>query len=593
LEQVFDTGIPYHGLEIPATAYFQGNEQTTKLFNLSYTPCRDDNGVINGVITTANDVTEQVVLRKKDHNYELNQQAFNLFMQAPVGICILKGTDHIIELANAPMLNIWGKDKSIIGKPLMAALPEIDGQGFEDLLDSVKQNGQPIHANEHLASLIRNGKKEQVYLNFVYQPYREDDKTVNGVIAIATEVTEQVIAHKKVEEAEETARLAIASADLGAYEINLVTDEMTSTSRFNIIWGLNQSVSLTAYTAAVHTDDKPTMLLAHKDAVKTGKLFYEARIVWQDGSVHWVRVNGTVLFDVSGTPMRLAGVTQDITEQKSFSEEMKRLVTERTMELQKANEALEKSNVDLQQFAHVTSHDLQEPLRKIQVFAGRLMGKGELFGEALLYLEKISSSSERMRGLIHDLLEYSSLSKTNSQFRLVDLDEVLQCVKSDFELLIDQKKVIIHADKLETIEAVPLQINQLFYYLLGNALKFSKKNTIPVINIKAGRVSDEKKKELQLRDNIDYYEIVFSDNGIGFDQEYAHNIFTVFQRLNNRSEYGGYGIGLAVCSKVAANHHGLIYADGVANEGATFTIILPYRQTELANNKSINKYENN
>ncbi|MEO6649116.1 MAG: PAS domain-containing protein [Chitinophagaceae bacterium] len=584
MQDVFDTGIPYHGIEVPAIAHFRGTDKpTTRFFNLSYAPYRDETGTIQGILAYAYDVSEQVALRKRDQHNQLNQQAYDLFMQAPVGICILKEPAHNIILANAPMLEIWGKDTSIIGKPLLDALPEILEQGFLEILDGVKATGQPFYSNEHLASLYRNGKKENVFINFVYQPYYEADGTINGVLAVATEVTAQIVARKKVEYAEETARLAIESADLGAYEINLLTDEMITTPRFNSIWGLDpqvdQALPRSSFANSIYELDRPRRLKAHKDSLHTGKLFYEARIIWKDESVHWVRVNGTVLFDAKHTPVRLLGVIQDITEQRAFAKEMNRLVSERTRELQNANERLEASNKELEQFAYITSHDLQEPIRKIQVFTSLLISKDRLNEDWQVYAEKIGDAAKRMSGLIKDLLEYSRLSQNTKEFGPVKLNDVLQDVLSDFDLLITQKKATIDADELDTVEAIPLQMNQLFSNLVGNSLKFSLKNASPVISIKAGRLSDEKKKLFpQLLQDRDYYEIIVSDRGIGFNQEYADKIFTVFQRLNQQVEYDGYGIGLALCSKVVANHHGIIRAEGLVNEGAKFTIILPYLQ---------------
>jgi PAS domain S-box-containing protein len=580
LEQVFDTGIPFNGIEVPATAVYKGlQEPATRYFNLSYTAFRNMDAVITGVLAYAYDVTEQVLLRKKEATFKLNQQLYLLFMQAPVGICILTGPEYIVTLANHPVLEIWGKDASIIGKPLLKALPEIDGQEFVEILDGVKNSGKSFHASEYEASLVRDGKEEQVYLNFVYQPYYDSDGTITGVVAIATEMTEHVLARKKIEYAEETARLAIESAELGSYEINLETNEMTTNPRFNAIWGFEHPVHRSEYAASINVEDRPTRVKAHTESLKTGKLFYEARVNWNDGSEHWIRVNGKVLYDVERKPLRLLGVIQDITEQRAFAEKMTRVVAERTEELQKANAQLGNSNKELEQFAYITSHDLQEPLRKIQVFSSKLLGHEQLPAHAMIQIEKISGAAKRMGGLIKDLLEYSRLSQSTIHFREVNLGEVLQQVLSDFELMIVQKNATVKSDLLETIDANPVQINQLFFNLLGNALKFSKPDVPPVITIQAEKLSKEKKSGYpQLLQGTDYYEIIFTDNGIGFDQEYAERIFTVFQRLNQQSEYGGYGIGLALCSKVVSNHNGLLLAEAALNEGAKFTVMLPYRQ---------------
>lgn len=402
------------------------------------------------------------------------------------------------------------------------------------------------------------------------------------MLAIATEVNEEVKARKQIEYAEETARLAIESAELGLYEINLLTDEMTTSARFNKIWGIDHTVPRSTFAALIYEEDRPRRIVAHQESLITGKLFYEARILWKAQSLHWIRVNGKVLYDADRNPVRLLGVIQDITKQRAFTEELTRQVTERTKELQKANDHLETSNGELDQFAYITSHDLQEPLRKIQVFSSILLGKTGLTPDWQVHAQKISAAAKRMGGLISDLLEYSRLSQVTSSFREVNLNDVLLSVLADFELLISQKNAAILYDELETIEAVPLQMNQLFFNLLGNALKFSKTEIEPLITIKGNRLSNEEKEcHSQLQSDRDYYKITFTDNGIGFKQQYSDKIFTVFQRLNQQRNYSGYGIGLALCNKVVANHNGIITAEGAVDNGACFTVILPCLQYEV------------
>jgi two-component system, LuxR family, sensor kinase FixL len=252
---------------------------------------------------------------------------------------------------------------------------------------------------------------------------------------------------------------------------------------------------------------------------------------------------------------------------------------------QKANEAelenkrkqLEDSNQQLEQFAYVASHDLQEPLRKIRTFGDMLSRHIEPEAAVRKYVDKIIASAERMSGLINSLLGYSRLSKEGIRYERVDLNEILLSILSDYELLITQKNAEINFDTLPIIMAVPLQMNQLFYNLIGNALKFTKRNFKPIITITTTEVSTEQKNDWQLEPLKDYIAIVVRDNGIGFEQNYANKIFTIFQRLNDRSEYGGYGIGLALCKKVIDGHKGRIFAEGKLKEGATFKIILPIK----------------
>jgi PAS domain S-box-containing protein len=269
------------------------------------------------------------------------------------------------------------------------------------------------------------------------------------------------------------------------------------------------------------------------------------------------------LKDMNGTVREIMLIGHDITDYMNASQELKKM-----------NEALVKSNAELEQFAYVSSHDLQEPLRKIQTFSDLLSrGLGNDGFDARKYIEKINASAERMSVLIKDLLSYSRLSKTNDQFVDTDLQQILDNIKNDFEVVIRQKQAQVRSVPLPVIKAIPIQINQLFYNLIGNALKFSE--NAPVIDITCSRVTKEQMKNLpRLNPQHTYVTLGFKDNGIGFEQVYAEKIFTIFQRLNDRQQYSGTGIGLAICKKIAENHGGYIEAHSRAGEGATFTVYL-------------------
>jgi two-component system CheB/CheR fusion protein len=208
-----------------------------------------------------------------------------------------------------------------------------------------------------------------------------------------------------------------------------------------------------------------------------------------------------------------------------------------------------------------------------------LLDQPELKETAKKYIDKVSASAARMAGLIRDLLDYSRLTQKSLQFERTDLNEILKHVLNDYEVLINQKQASIKADNLPRLEAIPLQMNQLFFNLVGNALKFTKRNVAPFITITVKDLEEEKKATFKsLNPHKKYCEITVRDNGIGFNQEYADKIFTIFQKLNEKSMYGGYGIGLALCRKIVDNHSGIIYAEGNLKEGATFVFILPYNQ---------------
>lgn len=258
---------------------------------------------------------------------------------------------------------------------------------------------------------------------------------------------------------------------------------------------------------------------------------------------------------------------------------MEKQVRERTNELKRTNTELERSNQELEQFAYVASHDLQEPLRKIRTFADYLQKNNysQLEESGRKYLDKIMSSSERMKTIITDLLQYSQISYVKEQVKKIDLNETLNNVRSDLELMITQKKAIIHSDKLPVMEGIEVQLNQLFYNLLNNALKFSKEGVSPVISITVKAPSKEHSYNIfRFPSSSKYFQLSIADNGIGFNQEYAEKIFEIFQRLG--SEHSGTGIGLALCKKIVENHKGYIQVHSKTGEGTTFDILLPISQ---------------
>jgi PAS domain S-box-containing protein len=244
-------------------------------------------------------------------------------------------------------------------------------------------------------------------------------------------------------------------------------------------------------------------------------------------------------------------------------------------ELEQKNMELERSNDSLEQFAYVSSHDLQEPLRKIQTFSDLVLTRiQDPNFKPDAYLNKINASANRMSLLINALLNFSRLNKADELREEVDLDQVLDQVINDFELLIKQKDATITRTPLPIIKAIPIQMNQLFYNLVSNSLKFNENQ--PQIDITAHLVTADGSPELQhLHPGKRYLHLNFSDNGIGFDQSNAQQIFTIFQRLNSFQQYSGTGIGLAICKKIVDNHGGFIYATSETGKGASFDIYLP------------------
>ena len=263
--------------------------------------------------------------------------------------------------------------------------------------------------------------------------------------------------------------------------------------------------------------------------------------------------------------------------EKKKSDELQRI----QKNLEKHAAELSRSNNELEEFAYIASHDLQEPLRKVKTFGDRLIQKyGEVLGDqGRDYLKRMGNATNRMQTLINDLLAYSRVTSKAKPFVPVNLNDIVRDVLSDLEIKIKETNAQIHVDHLSTIAADPLQMRQLFQNLIGNALKFCKPEVPPVVEIRDALKSylNGNDDEESLMDN-DFRVITVVDNGIGFEEKYKEQIFRVFQRLHGRNEYAGTGIGLSICRKIVLRHGGGIEAESAPGKGSTFNITLPILQ---------------
>ena len=277
----------------------------------------------------------------------------------------------------------------------------------------------------------------------------------------------------------------------------------------------------------------------------------------KDGSLYWVNTTIAPFLNEQGKPYQYVSIRYEITRRKKAEEQLRVMVGR-----------LEHSNRELQDFASVAAHDLQEPLRKIQTFGDRLKTKfgPELSEEGNDYLGRMLSSAGRMRKLIDDLLTYSRVTSKGNPFQVVELSSLLKDVLSDLEVRIEQCGGKVEVDQLPALDADPSQMRQLFQNLIANGLKFHRPGVPPIISIKAKVYRDQ-------------CELSVTDNGIGFDEKYLDRIFTIFQRLHGRQEYEGTGVGLAVCRRIVERHGGTITAKSTLGEGANFLVKLPMKQS--------------
>ncbi|MBB1284560.1 PAS domain S-box protein [Flavisolibacter sp. BT320] len=443
--------------------------------------------------------------------------------------------------------------------------------------------------------LLRNGELLAVFFIHHRQPYSWTEDEISLVQTVAERTWDAVVrarVEKALHESEERFRTMADTVPQSIW----ITDDSGRAEFLNRHWCDYCGVPFSDTTAAdiavkhLHPDDAPNVMEAFGKAMQTGEPWeVEQRNLSKEGEYRWFLNRATPYRDpVTGKVTKWFGVGIDIHDRKlaeqalrKSEESLERKVMERTRELEKTNEELRQSNQNLEEFAYAASHDMKEPIRKIHFFADRLKGRlqSKLEEEDRRYFERLEMGARRMNSLIDDLLLYSHVSRGVRSTATVDLNQTLAFVLDDLELHIAEKGANVTVGPLPTIKGQQRQLQQLFENLLANALKYSKPDGVPEITIEASLVNG---KEVAIQRNLNgiegetrYHLIRIKDNGIGFLQEDAERIFTVFTRLHGNNEYKGTGVGLSIARKVAHNHGGYIWAESRQDEGATFNVLLP------------------
>ncbi len=706
LLDVFHTGVTHYGVEEAAHFTRENGEKETIYFNFVYQPYHEDDGNISGVMVLATDVTENVLARKKIEDSE--QRYSEMIYSSPNLIAILKGDNFIIEIANDAILEIWGKGKDVIGKPYLAVLPELVEQGIGEMLKQVYTTGVPYYANELPVTINRNGKSHFNYYSFNFQPQRSATGEIEGIAIIALEVSPQAELNLKIKDSEERFRNLADDSPMFVYLIE--PNAEATISYWNKTWlnytGQSFEEALgNSWNGIIHPDDVPGVMEVYVPAFEKRQPYFlpGIRVKRHDGVYRWHMVKsnprylsngefmgfigvavdiheqklaeqalkeserhfrlmadlmpakisnanaggdvtyfnkewlefsgysfeelkdfgyhkmlhpdeleefqqrlqhaaetGSVLEmemqfldkkgnyiwhlnlaspvkDEEGNVKMWVGVTTDIQAQKKQREILEEAVTERTGELQKANEDLLKMNKELEAFTYVSSHDLQEPLRKIQIFAGRMLEKENqnLSGNGKEMLQRMQEAAERMRTLIQNLLAFASLGTSERKFEKTDLNKIIEEVKQELNTIIEEKQAMVEVKEMCDVKVIAFQFRQLMLNLISNALKFSKPGIPPHITIESSVIKYSNPTDAKLLPGKAYCHITIIDNGIGFEKEYAEKIFEVFQKLHIKEEYAGTGIGLAIVKKIVENHNGIITATSDLGKGARFDIYIP------------------
>ncbi|MEZ0539006.1 PAS domain S-box protein [Fibrella arboris] len=531
---------------------------------------------ISGIIQ---DVTPQVLSRQKIEESE--QFARSVIEHSPVAKLVFEGGDMVIRTVNEIMLQLLGRDRSIIGQPFMVAMPELIPTPLMDRLRHVLATGETYYQPEEKIELVHYGQPYTGYYNYVYKALYNAAQERYGIMVTATEVTAQVLARQTVEESEKRFRALLESISQMAWTNTPTGDVDFYNQRWYTYTGLTfEQTRAWGWQAVVHPDDIDLTVANYQHALTTGEEFVvENRYKRADGEYRWHLNRAQPLRSESGQIVQWVGTATDIQEQKELEAELERQVRQRTQQLQDSINDLERSNANLQQFAYVASHDLQEPLRKIQAFGDLLHNQysNELGEAGRDFLGRMQISANRMSNLIRDLLTYSRISTQQDSNTPVTLDSVVQMALTDLDLIIQETHARVEVAPLPTVQGDKSQLGQLFQNLLNNAIKFRKPDTSPQISITCQRIAATSlpPSVKPTRMAASYYRIAVADDGIGFDEQYTERIFQVFQRLHGKGQYVGTGIGLAICQKVAANHGGAIAASSQSGQGATFSIYLP------------------
>ncbi|MDB5203708.1 MAG: domain S-box protein [Ferruginibacter sp.] len=539
LKDIQRTGKSYSAEAAPAVLEVKG-VKSTYYFNFTYKPIIDPNGVVNGIIDMAIDVTPQVLAKKALAESENNLR--NMILQAPVAMCILHGEKHVVQIANERIYEVWGRTgEDFTGLPIFTALPEAAGQGLEEILFNVFHTGERFSANGLPINLPRANGVETVYLNFVYEAFRGPDKKITGIMAVANDVTEQVLARKELQRSAERLGLAIDAGELGMFEVNLATDAMITSPRFNEIFDLSDQHTRDEYAAALHPQDKHLREAAHQSSRETGVLDYTTRLLRRDGRVTWVRIKGILSFGENKQPHNLLGIVQDITEQKE-------------MEFQKDS------------FLGIASHELKTPVTSIKAYAQVMEAQFKRGGDLknAEMVSRIDKQVNRLTNLISDLLDVTKINSGKLLFNTsaFDLSQLVREVVEDMQRISDKHTIITELHFHGNVVADRDRLSQVITNMISNAVKYSPAADTVIVSTE--------KNDGQVR-------LCVQDFGIGISEDMQHRVFEQFFRVTGARQYTfpGLGLGLYISSEIISRMGGTITVDSKEGKGSTFCFSIP------------------
>lgn len=509
-------------------------------WTFSYSPIKDKEGNTQGVLVICNETTRLVTYTQETLRSEQNLR--NTILQSPVGMCILMGPDFIVDIANKKIYELWGTNEEMaLGKPIFSFLPEARTQGFEELLNHVYHTGETYKVKGIAYALPAPRNNETVYLDLLYEAFRESNGSISGIIAVATDVTEQVLNYKKTQEAELKARMAIESADLGLFEIELESSSLKTDERFNEIFGVEKITLRKDVFPVFHPEDRDLVNMANEEAIKTGYLSVEYRIIHKDRSIHWIKSNGKVIVGENGKPEKIYGVIQDVTSLKEINQQK-------------------------DDYISIVSHELKTPVTSMRINSYILL---ELLANAdkqvVSMLKSMNYQVERLSHIIQDLTDVTRLESDKVLFRkeIFDFGLLIKENVAEIQIINQTDRIVITHLEPVTIFADKDRTGQVLTNILTNALKYSP-------------ASQKVHVSLIVNDNEAICAV--KDFGNGIKKEEQEKIFERFFQVsgNKGVAASGFGLGLYISCQIIERQKGKIWVESSPGEGSTFFFSLPF-----------------
>jgi PAS domain S-box-containing protein len=522
----------------------------TREFEHILVPILGDDGEVRAVAGASRDITQQ------KHSEEMVQKDRRrwqeLLLNAPAAIAIFRGPQHVFEWVNSDFLRLVGRQSEgqLIGRTAGEALPEVAPQGYLEVLDQVYRKGEPQIAHEAEVTLGEGKEARLFYINFVCMPTRNINGQTDGNFVHATDVTDLVKARKQVEESERQFRTLAETIPHLTWMAHANGDIFWYNQRWYDYTGTTIETIKGWQWEKVHDPEMlPHVIEEWKRSLASGEPFDMVfPLKGADGNYRTFLTRVEPVKDYSGRVVRWFGTNTDVTEQKRTEEELRRV------------------NRDLEEFTYAASHDLQEPLRMVNIYTQLIMRTlGPIEGNLSKYADIVRQNVGRMETLIQDLLKFSRAvhSEVAAEKTQADLSaalmEAMHVLKSRIEESGARVSGPLH---WPAVCGDTEQLAHVFQNLISNALKYRKSGVTPEIEISTMMEGSR-------------CTISIADNGIGFDQRHAETIFGLFKRLHRRDEYAGTGLGLAICKRIVERCGGRIWAEGRPREGATFHFTLP------------------